>query len=142
MRNAELVQFAKASVCPNPVSGSIIKSEFRERCFIYQSFWLEETPHGDKMVTPHVSFLADSGDGHAAEWEPRYGPIQLWHECDESWIGDHNAKPRKHWHFPLVENNPLDWSQLAVDDEDLKGKLGRGDVDGVFDVLTRWAGRD
>jgi len=140
--NAYLIQFAKSSVCLNPVGGSIIKSEFRDRCFIYQSFYLEKTPHGDGMITPLVSFLADSGDGHAAEWEPRYGPIQIRHECDAKWTSEDGFKPQKHWHFPLIKGEPLSWSQLAVDDEDLKGKLGRGDVDGVFDVLMRWANRE
>lgn len=138
-----LIQFARATISPMQDNRHIIRSEFRERCFIYQSFGLEESSFGDMLITPHVSFLADSGEGTAAEWEPQYGPIQLWTECDQDWRGQtergNEIKPRAHWHFAFVEEKPADWSQLAVDREDLKGMLSRGNLDGVFNVLLRWA---
>lgn len=143
MNNTSLIQFERAVVCPLGEDRHIIKTEFRERCFIYQSFVLEESSFGDMMLKPHVSFLADNGNGQAAEWEPQYGPIQIWTECDEDWRGEtergNPIEPRKHWHFPFVEDNPLAWSQLAVDRENLKGLLARGNVDAVFNVLFRWA---
>lgn len=141
MGNSALIQFKRASVCPMSEGRHIIKSEFRERCFIYQSFGVREASFGDQEVFPHVSFLADNGDGSAAEWEPQYGPIQLWTECDESWRGEQNEKPRAHWHFPFVEDRLGDWSQLAVEREGLKGLLARGQVGAIFDVLLRWADR-
>lgn len=141
--NSTLIQFARATVCPIMDGRHIIKSEFREGCFIYQSFGVEESSFGDILIKPHVSFLADSGEGTAAEWEPQCGPIQLWTECTEDWRGQtergNEIKPRAHWHFAFVEDKPADWSQLAVDREDLKGMLSRGNLDGVFDALMRWA---
>lgn len=141
--NSMLIQFARATVCPIMDGRHIIKSEFKEGCFIYQSFGSEESSFGDMLITPHVSFLADSGEGMAAEWEPQYGPIQLWTECAEDWRGQaehgNEIKPRAHWHFAFVEDKPADWSQLAVDREDLKGMLSRGNLEGVFNALMCWA---
>ncbi len=145
MRKCSIIQFGKTHVCPLGDDKHLIRTEYRERCFIYQSFGCEESSFGDVIIRPFVTFLADSGDGTAAEWEPQYGPIQLWTECSEDWRGETELgspisprKPRKHWHFPFVENAES-WSQLAVDREGLKGKLRTGDLDGVFDVLSRWA---
>lgn len=123
----------------------IIRTEFRERCFIYQSFGKRESNFGDLMLEAHVSFLADSGIGTAAEWEPQYGPIQLFTECSKDWEDEtengNKIESRCHWHFPHVKDESGRWSQLAVDDEGLKPMLLRGDMDGVFDVLMRWANR-
>ena len=141
--NTSLLQFAKANVCPLGDDRHIIRTEYRERCFIYQSFGKEESSFGDIIVRPHVSFLADNGDGAAAEWEPQYGPIQGWTECPEDWEGEDEfgraIRARRHWHFPFVEDRSACWSQLAVDREGLKPMLLAGNMDGVFDVLARWA---
>lgn len=143
MHMASLIQFQKTVVCPLGDDRHIIKTEYRERCFIYQSFGLEQSSFGDMQIKPHVSFLADSGDGSAAEWEPQYGPIQVWTECNEDWEGrtefNNKIEPRSHWHFPFVEDSPLAWSQLAVEREGLKDMLIRGNLDGIFNVLMRWA---
>ena len=91
----------------------------------------------------HVSFLADSGNGSAAEWEPRYGPIQIWTQCEEDWTGTCDLggtiKSRSHWHFPFVQGYQMNWSQLAVDREGLKELLRDGNIDGIFNVLERWS---
>lgn len=137
---ASIIQFKRTVISPLSGERTIYRSEFKERCFIYQSFGYQESMHGDMEVRPHVSFLADSGNGTAAEWEPQYGPIQIWTQCDED-FGDDGMKARKHWHFPFVQDKPLDWSQLAVDNEGLKSKLIAGNLDGVFDVLLKWADR-
>jgi hypothetical protein len=141
--DSALIQFKRAVVCPLGKDRHIIRTEFKERCFIYQSFGKKEAAFGDIQIEPHVSFLADSGEGSAAEWEPQYGPIQIWEECEEGYECEdsfgHTTGHRKHWHFPFVIDNPLSWSQLAVDREGLKEMLTDGDLDGVFGVLERWA---
>lgn len=143
MNQASLIQFEKTVICPLGDDRHIIRTEVKERCFIYQSFGLGESSFGDITLKPHVSFLADSGDGSAAEWEPQYGPIQIWNECPEDWEGETGCgnaiKARAHWHFPFVEDSSLNWSQLAVDREGLKEMLVAGDLYGVFAVLMRWA---
>lgn len=136
------IQFSRTSVCPLKDDSHIIRTEYRERCFIYQSFGKEESSFGDIIICPHVSFLADSGDGSAAEWEPQYGPIHVWTECEHDWEGESlgsKSVARKHWHFPFVEDVAGAWSQLAVERERLKPMLLSGHLDGVFDVLMRWA---
>ena len=143
MNNVSLIQFEKTSLCPLGDGRQVIRSEFAERCYIYQSFGFIESTFGDLVIKPHVSFLADNGEGCAAEWEPQYGPIQIWVECEEGWTGkgdfDEGSKARQHWHFSFVEDRPGAWSQLAVDREGLRKKLVNGDLAGVFDVLMRWA---
>jgi hypothetical protein len=141
--NATLTQRKKTVICPLDDNRHLIRTEFKEGCFIYQSFGIRKSSFGDIELTAHVSFLADAGNGVAAEWEPQYGPIQVWKQCDSEWTGEtvlgSTVKAKSHWHFPFVEDNPGNWSQLAVDDEGLKQMLINGSVDGVFDALTRWA---
>lgn len=138
-----LVQFKKASLCLLGDDRTLIRTEHSDQCFIYQSFGKRESSFGDVMIEPHVSFLADNGNGQAAEWEPRYGPIQIWTECDADWKGEDvlggEAVARAHWHFSFVEGTFGNWSQQAVDRERLKDKLLSGDIDAVFEVLARWA---
>ena len=141
---AVLVQH-KAEVLAFGDDRHVIKTEYRERCFIYQSFGLSKNTFGEHQVKPHMTFLADSGNGFAAEWEPQYGPIQIWTQCEEGWKGEgvfgNEIEAKAHWHFPFVKDGSLDWSQSAVQEERLPYMLGRGDIDGVFDVLERWADR-
>lgn len=56
-----------------------------------------------------VSFVYDSGE-YAAEWEPEYGPIQVWHKCDES-----AEAARPHYFYDFTDSQPGNWSQLAVE---------------------------
>ena len=143
-RIATIMQFEQTAIVPFGNDRFIVRTTFREGCFIYQSLGFQEASFGDKIIIPHVSFLADSGRGTAAEWEPRYGPIQVWRECTEEWEGEtvcgSRPEPRQHWHFPFVEDEGAKCSQLAVDNEGLKDMLVRGDLDGVFRVLIQWAG--
>ena len=142
--NASIRQFKAAYIFPLENGRHIIRSEAREGCFIYQSFGKrEESSFGDIVIAPHVSFLADSGKGSAAEWEPQYGPIIQWIECEEDWEGTGvfggPVKAHRHWHFPFVQDSTFNWSQNAIDREGLKPMLLSGDFDGIFDVLLRWA---
>lgn len=79
---------------------------------------------------PVMSFVVIHGDT-AVEWEPRFGPIQVWHRSDSA-----DATPNY-----IFEHAVGDWSQIAVQDEDLAGKMIRGDFAAIFAVLHRWAER-
>jgi hypothetical protein len=84
-------------------------------------------------VDAHMSFLYHDGTV-AAEWEPQYGPIQLWYSCD----GAH-PEAMEHYFFDYVLDRPTSWSQLAVDEEGLKEAFLRGDYIHIYSVLHRWA---
>ena len=144
-RQAGIIQFEKTIVLPFGEGRHVVRSQYRERCFIYQSFGAIKNTLGESQIKPHVTFLADSGDGFAAEWEPQYGPIQIWTKCAEDWSGESplgsKIESRAHWHFPFVQDGTFDYSQMAVEEEGLPGMLSGGDLDGVFDVLQRWADR-
>jgi hypothetical protein len=82
----------------------------------------------------NMSFLYDSGNV-AAEWEPRWGPIQLWYRVDEN-----HEHAKAHYFYDHVDGSAnLAWSQLAVDREGLQGAFVRGDYTHIFRVLKRWA---
>lgn len=121
-------------------SGRVMRSEYKPNCFIYQS--LAKRPNeifpDEITLVPTISFLYDQEGRVAAEWEPQYGPIQIWHSCEETWEDGH-VKARPHWHYPFVQNRPGNWSQLAVEREGLKYYAHELNLDGLFVVLMRWA---
>lgn len=80
-----------------------------------------------------ISFLYDSGSW-AAEWEPEYGPIQVWHKCDEK---AENAKP--HYFYEFTDNGPGNWSQMAVDNNELPQAFVNGEYKYIFGILEQWA---
>ena len=143
MKTAPIIQLKKSHVVEFGEDRHIIKTEFKDRCFIFQSFGHRRNDYNEIEIMTTVSFLADSGNGNAAEWEPKYGPIQIWTECEENWTGICSlvgtVESRSHWHFPFVQANSMNWSQCAVDREGLKEMLVAGDIDGIFSVLMRWA---
>lgn len=103
----------------------------RDGCFIVLSFGQKRCNYGDCWLDPLVSYLF-MGEEVAAEWEPAYGPIQMWFKGDEI----------NHYTFPKIKDRPGSWSQLAVDREGLKGFALRGQHDAIFNVLKEWADRD
>lgn len=132
-KQSELVTFVPTFV--TRLDGRHIhRMNYGDGRFIYQSFGKTTSIFGEIQIEPHTTFLADGGHGVAAEWEPRHGPIQVWHECLKE---DENA--RQHWHFDYVNDGWGNWSQLAVEHECLPQKLLAGDLDAVFEVLLRWA---
>ena len=88
---------------------------------------------GDFRVKNNFSFCYIQGDW-AAEWEPEYGPIQVWHKCDELAL---NAV--KHYIFDYTDSPGLNWSQLAVDENELPWNANHGNWQHIFNVLKRWA---
>lgn len=80
-----------------------------------------------------VSFVLDTGTV-AVEWEPKFGPLQLWFRAPDD---DETADDSYVW--PKHRTPPLSWSQTAVDKEGLPEALARGDLAYVFSVLRRWA---
>lgn len=85
-------------------------------------------------VEPMTSFLVRDG-WRAAEWCVDLGPIQIHHRCDEL---HPNSKPSSYI-FPFIYDEWGNWSQMAVDEHDLRGKLARGDAGAILDVLAVWA---
>jgi hypothetical protein len=90
---------------------------------------------GEVRVKNNFSFCFINGE-YAAEWEPEYGPIQVWHKCTES---DENAKP--HYIFDFSDSPGLNWSQLAVDENELPQAANSGSWQYIFNVLKDWADR-
>lgn len=94
---------------------------------------------------PMLSFFY-AGPDQGAEWLPPHGPIMCYRKCDETWRGKtfHGTelRPKQHWYYELVQNEPLAWSQLATDREELPRKLDSGDFEGIFYSLKNWALRD
>lgn len=88
---------------------------------------------GDFRVKNNFSFCFINGD-YAAEWEPEYGPIQVWHKCDK----DHqDAKPN--YIFDFTDSGNMNWSQLAVDRYELPSSANNGNWQYIFNVLKEWA---
>ena len=83
--------------------------------------------------TETVTTLAyvDEAAGVAADWEPRYGPICVWHRCA---AGDEGARP--HYIFDYVNDGGLNWTQLAVELYGLQEALRAGDFAYIFSVLA------
>ena len=86
----------------------------------------------DASLKANVSFLYDHGDV-CVEWEPEFGPLQIWRKCDET---DESAQ--EHYYYDFVLNRPGDWSQTAVNNYDLPGAFLRGNYHYIFVVLKDW----
>jgi len=122
----------------NEYQKRVLKAEYKPGCFILLSFPkrdLEETG-GETRVKTTMSFLHDAGE-YATEWEPEYGPIQVWHKCAED-----AACAREHYYYDFTDSGPMNWSQLAVDENGLPAAAARGDFGYIFEVLKRWAKRE
>lgn len=87
---------------------------------------------GEFRVKTNFSFLWDAGE-YAAEWEPEYGPIQIWHKCNAN-----DIDAREHY-FYEYQNNIGAWSQLAVSNLELPQAANAGDWQYIFNVLKDWA---
>jgi len=85
------------------------------------------------FIKATMSFLYVDGD-YAAEWEPEFGPIHKWHRCEKDIPG-----ANEHYFFDYTDTRPLEWSQLAVDDNRLKEAFLSGNYQHIFSVLRRWA---
>jgi hypothetical protein len=96
---------------------------------------MEETL-GDFRVTNHFSFAYVSGD-YAAEWEPQYGPIQVFHKCEKDSEGS-----REHYIFDYDNSPGGNWSQMAVDEMELPQAASRGEWKYIFSVLKEWSERN
>ena len=80
-----------------------------------------------------VSFLLVEGD-IAIEWEPNYGPIQIFYRAG---LNDPDRIP--HYVFPFVKKPGFgEWSQLAVEQEGLPQAFIAGNYKYIFDVLAEW----
>lgn len=118
----------------NKKQKKVIKAEYKPNCWILISAKKAEEQYDSMVNVDYIfSFLYDSGEV-AAEWEPRYGPIQIWKKCDE---GAENAK--EHYFYDWEDTKSLSWSQLAVEREQLQQMFLESNWDAIFDVLRSWA---
>jgi hypothetical protein len=108
-------------------------SQFGEGAHVIYSAAKKEQTCGEVRVKNNFSFCFINGE-YAAEWEPEYGPIQVWHKCEKDADG---AKP--HYIFDFTDSGGLNWSQLAVDQNELPQAANHGDWQYIFNVLENWA---
>ena len=99
-----------------------------EGCFLVLSFSPVQEHEPDVKYLLSYLFM---GEEVAAEWEPRYGPIQIWFKGDD----------REHYTFDRIMKPYADWSQVAVENERLREAALRGDHAHIFRVLKDWADR-
>jgi len=111
------------------------KAVYKENCYILVSATRKTGELYDDVyyAEPTMSFLYDTGEC-ATEWEPRYGPIQIWNKCNAD-----SENAREHYFYDYVYDKPMNWSQLAVQTEHLPEAFVRGDYEHIFDVLKSWA---
>jgi len=123
----------------NSLQQRIIKTEWRPNCFILMSPKIRDNkrPMDIDNMDYAMSFVFHNRVTHyAAEWEPRYGPIQTWHECSESDPGAH-----EHYFFDFTDSGGGNWSQTAVEREDLHTHFFNSAWGFIFNILASWADR-
>ncbi len=88
----------------------------------------------DGELIKNMSFFYVCDDGSTiVEWEPRFGPITRIESCDR----DH-PQAEEHWWFDFCTGYG-NWSQLAVDENNLKEYFINGDYETIFSVLKTFA---
>jgi hypothetical protein len=113
----------------------VIKSVYKDNCYVLVSAHKAKEQHfpDDVNIEYVVSFLYDAGNV-ACEWEPKYGPLQIWMKCSAE---DDGAKEH---YFYDYENAPnMSWSQLAVNNNGMKEAFLAGNYEHIFEVLKDWA---
>lgn len=98
----------------------------------------KEPPFDGVRLSPTMTFAYVNGRV-AAEWEPQYGPIQLWYERAAD---DHENDRMPHWLWPFGSKSNARWSQMAVDRHALREAFAGGNYEYIFQVLADWASRE
>ena len=106
-----------------------------EGAYILLSFGVKPSDFAETWLEPTISFLYDAGE-QCCEWEPSYGPLQLWKKC-----GADHPNRMKNYFYEWVESKPGNYSQSAVEETGIKIHLAAGNYPAVFDVLKHWAER-
>ena len=120
----------------NDMQKFVIKAMVSPNCYLIMSPKMRKSdePKSIDNMDYAVSFLFENKEnGYAAEWEPRYGPIQVWHKCNE---GDEGAKP--HYFFDFTDSAGGNWSQLAVEREGLHEYFYSSNWTAIFKILESW----
>ena len=119
----------------NKLQERVIKAQWKPGCWLLVSGSRKDPrdTFGAFYAKATVSFLFDSGEV-SAEWEPEYGPIQVWHKCHESTEG-----AKEHYFYDFTNDSPGNWSQLAVEENELPQAFVDGNYDYIFSVLEIWA---
>lgn len=106
-----------------------------EGAYIIVSFSFKEYDNSEPFLDYVISFFFDAGH-QGAEWEPKFGPIQLFTPCDSETEG-----ALEHYFYDYIIPRPMAWSQMSVYIEGLKQAAVLGNYDHIFAVLRRWAER-
>ena len=113
----------------------IIKAKYKDKCWLLLSGIDSRDGQSDYIgyVDYVASFLYDAGDV-AVEWEPKHGPIQVWHKCEKDAEG-----AKEHYFYDYENSPPGSWSQLAVEGNNMHFHFFAGNYDYIFTVLKEWA---
>lgn len=113
----------------------VIKAKYKDNCWLLLSGIDKRDGRSDYIgyVEYVASFLYDAGD-IAVEWEPKYGPIQIWHRCEKDAEG-----AQEHYFFDYQNSRSGSWSQIAVESHNLHHHFFAGDFDYIFNILKDWA---
>ena len=119
----------------NKYQERVCKAEVKPNCYVLVSATRKDKKEtlGEYLVKANVSFFYDAGDV-GAEWEPEFGPIQIWRRCEKD---DDNAK--EHYFYDYHNSESGNWSQMAVLTHELPQAFDRGDYNYIFSVLEDWA---
>jgi len=123
----------------NQFQKRVLKTQWRENCYILMSPKIRDSdrPMDIDNMDYAMSFLYHNSEtGYAAEWEPRYGPIQVWHQCLENSEG-----AKEHYFFDFTDSEGGNWSQMAVEREGLHRYFFESDWNSIFNVLMSWTER-
>lgn len=115
---------------------AVTKTLVKPNCYLLTSFRRRDDVFEDEfLVDCTISFLYDAGE-YAAEWEPKHGPIQVWHKCKKDAI-----EAKEHYYYDYTDSPGGNWSQLAVSENGLPQAANAGNFDHIFRVLKNWARR-
>lgn len=138
MNRVAVLQWPGTTDCYVCVSGSK-----KPKVSLYGPKW-----HGDKCATesyesefrskPRVTFCVHAGNAFA-EWDGDYGPITVWLDASTGIPEGYNEEDvAPHWFFEKAVGRG-NWSQLAVDRNELPRCLVDGCYDLIFSALRRFA---
>lgn len=123
----------------NDAQKFVIKTQWTSNCYLIMSPKIRDRNKHKSIdnMDYAVSFLYDNPEtGFAAEWEPRYGPIQVWHKCEPT---ADNAKP--HYFYDFTDSGGGNWSQISVERSGLHEYFYSSNWQAIFMILKEWTDR-
>jgi hypothetical protein len=121
----------------NAIQKRVMKAKVEgiENAYIFTSGQTNTETRAMELVVTLA--YVNEATGVAADWEPRHGPISIWHRCEADAEG---ARP--HYIFDYVNDGFGNWSQLAVEQLGLRDAFLHGDFAYIFAELRGWVELD